>query len=235
MISSVFSLLSLVWLINSYMFSLVIKPLAGTAYDLSVRAINHVMPPRRLLLAPPARTLTSRLTEQQHRHDMVVPLLKPRVCSVCRLPRDGNAFPSAMAKRCLACVPLVHTKDRKPGRHRLWTAQCNRVRAELRKAGVPRHASEATADLLGCRNAAELWSHMAPKLAEGMTEDNYGEWHVDHVTPIAAFDLTRPDHRARCFNAANMAPMWACDNMTKSSTLGVTSLAAKQTHKPARH
>lgn len=165
---------------------------------------------------------------------MVVPVLRIKTCSACQLPRDITAFPSASAKRCSACTPLIAPAPRACGRQRLWKAQCARVRLELRKAHVQGQRGYA-AELLGCAHADELWAHLAPKLCAGMTEDNYGEWHVDHVTPVASFDLTQPEHRARCFNAANMAPLWAADNMAKAArnnTTGTHTLPRKDTPKP---
>ena len=50
-----------------------------------------------------------------------------------------------------------------------------------------------------------------------MSWDNIGLWHIDHVTPCAAFDLTNSDEANTCFNWQNIRPCWAEDNMKKSS------------------
>jgi hypothetical protein len=155
---------------------------------------------------------------------LVHPLYKVRTCAACKLPRDACA--------CRACcqTPKAHTpasgavdraneKPRPPGRVRLLKAQTARVKRELAKVGVNVTAAAARG-LLGFdqppqRAADGLWECLAAKLAPGMAEDNYGAWHVDHVTPVALFDLRQPDHRRRAFHCANMAPMWAADNLAK--------------------
>ena len=216
----------LLWLIDCRLLNIALRRVLGyTAQTIYSTAAASIKPLRRMLLArPSAMSCDDGVMTEQPKPEcspqLVVPLYKARVCKTCGHPRDANAFASAKAKKCLACQPLARSTKmnvRKPGRHRLWTAQCNRVRTELRKA--LQTGCEPTRDLLGCHNAEEMWAHVQPKLLDGMTEDNYGEWHVDHVTPIAVFDLSKSDHRARCFNVANMAPMWAVDNMAKATSL----------------
>lgn len=53
----------------------------------------------------------------------------------------------------------------------------------------------------------------------GMTRDNYGNWHIDHILPCASFDLTDPEQQKICFNYKNLQPLWAIDNIKKGSKL----------------
>lgn len=147
--------------------------------------------------------------------DMVFPVLRAKVCVACGLRRDMLAFASTQAKRCVACTPLIKAAERPSGRTRIWRAQCARVRNEMGNA-LPRRGAAA---LLGVPDANQLWDILATRLKPGMTEDNYGEWHVDHACPVAAFDLSKRDHAERCFNVANLVPMWAPDNLGKSCAL----------------
>ena len=53
-----------------------------------------------------------------------------------------------------------------------------------------------------------------------MTWQNYGDgWHIDHIHPCAAFDLTDPEQQKACFHWSNLQPLWAIDNFRKSSFL----------------
>lgn len=148
--------------------------------------------------------------------NMVFPVFKARVCVQCGLRRDMLAFASTKSKRCTACTQLLPAPKPVPGRVRMWKSQTARVRTELKKAGIKLPNAKA---LLGVANADELWQHLEPKLSPGMTEANYGQWHVDHASPVAAYDLKQESHRARCFNVHNMTPMWAQDNLGKSSAM----------------
>lgn len=47
----------------------------------------------------------------------------------------------------------------------------------------------------------------------------YTGWHVDHIIPCAAFDLTKPAEQAKCFHYSNLQPLWATDNYRKSNKI----------------
>ena len=69
--------------------------------------------------------------------------------------------------------------------------------------------------LIDCTiEALKHW--LSYQFAPGMTWDNYGEWHIDHVRPCASFDLTDPEQQKQCFHWTNLQPLWAEDNLKKS-------------------
>lgn len=74
--------------------------------------------------------------------------------------------------------------------------------------------SKSTIELLGC-NGEELAQHLEKQFQPGMTHDNYGEWHIDHIKPIASFDLSDPEQEQECFHYTNLQPLWAEDNLRK--------------------
>jgi len=70
---------------------------------------------------------------------------------------------------------------------------------------------------LGC-TAAEFKAHIERQFTEGMSWANKAEWQLDHIKPIAAFDLSDPEQfRAAC-HYTNMQPLWAADNRRKGAT-----------------
>jgi hypothetical protein len=71
-------------------------------------------------------------------------------------------------------------------------------------------------DLTGC-SVHELCIHLESKFKHGMTWENYGEWHVDHIRPCASFDLLKVDEQRQCFHWTNLQPLWALENLRKSS------------------
>lgn len=64
----------------------------------------------------------------------------------------------------------------------------------------------------------DLMRHLERQFLSGMSWDNRGEWHIDHILPLASFKFTSPDDPE--FRAAwaltNLRPLWAKDNMRKS-------------------
>lgn len=61
----------------------------------------------------------------------------------------------------------------------------------------------------------ELMSHLERQFLRGMTWENYGKWHIDHIVPVAAFDLTNDEDLIACFALTNLRPLWAKDNRKK--------------------
>lgn len=84
-----------------------------------------------------------------------------------------------------------------------------------------------TLALLGCTRE-EFKAHIESLLQPGMTLENYGLWHVDHVKPVATFDLSDPEQVKACFHYKNLQPLWAADNMAKKSIDGSSAVAAER-------
>lgn len=66
--------------------------------------------------------------------------------------------------------------------------------------------------------ASDLKRHLERQFTKGMTWDNYGEWHVDHIIPVALFTYTTPDDPdfKACWALTNLRPFWGGDNIRKS-------------------
>lgn len=65
--------------------------------------------------------------------------------------------------------------------------------------------------LLGC-TLDEFSRYIEAKFEEGMNFDNLGEWEVDHIRPLASFDLTDDKQRAEACHYTNTRPRWKRDN-----------------------
>jgi hypothetical protein len=48
----------------------------------------------------------------------------------------------------------------------------------------------------------------------GMTWENYGEWHIDHIRPVSSFD--KDDEVSVINSLENLQPLWAYENLSKS-------------------
>jgi hypothetical protein len=69
--------------------------------------------------------------------------------------------------------------------------------------------------------AHELKQHLEGQFKDGMTWDNWSPsgWHIDHIRPLASFDLTKEDEREKAFHYSNLQPLWAKDNLSKGNNL----------------
>ena len=94
----------------------------------------------------------------------------------------------------------------------LYRMICN---YRTRVSNTYKNKFKSTIELLGC-DGEELAKHLEEQFQEGMTHDNYGEWHIDHIRPIASFDLSNPKEAEECFHYTNLQPLWAEDNLKKS-------------------
>ncbi len=73
---------------------------------------------------------------------------------------------------------------------------------------------------LGC-SAPHLRAHIERQFLKGMSWDNRAEWHVDHIRPLASFDLTDPEQVKAATHFTNLRPMWAADNLRKGASMEV--------------
>jgi hypothetical protein len=117
-------------------------------------------------------------------------------------------------------------------------AAARRISDAMRRWNTTKSAR--TAELCGC-TFGELRTHIEKQFKRGMTWQNYGTlWHIDHIIPCAAFDLSRKEEQARCFNYLNLRPLEAATNRSKGSRiemaqipLGIYAPVYESSHQPA--
>lgn len=80
------------------------------------------------------------------------------------------------------------------------------------------YKSKRTEQLLGC-TIDELKNYLSNKFQSGMSWKNYGKWHIDHIKPCDAFDLTKEEEQSECFNYTNLQPLWKIENLRKSNKI----------------
>ena len=91
---------------------------------------------------------------------------------------------------------------------------CN-LRARLNRAVRGHYKGGSAVDDLGC--SIELFKlHIASLFGDGMTWDNYGKWHLDHVKPLCLFNLSLRDECLKALHFTNYQPLWATENWSKN-------------------
>jgi len=85
------------------------------------------------------------------------------------------------------------------------------------KLGLHGHTrSKAIFERLGY-TVEQLKEHIASKFKEGMSWENYGEWHIDHITPQSWLPFTsiEDENFIKCWALDNLQPLWANENCSK--------------------
>lgn len=95
----------------------------------------------------------------------------------------------------------------------------NNIRSRIRDVMKGKIKTDNTMKMLGC-TAKEFMAHLQKHFERGMSFNNYGHfWSVDHVIPLARFDLTKPDHQKIAFHYTNTRPCWNDENIRKKDKL----------------
>lgn len=67
----------------------------------------------------------------------------------------------------------------------------------------------------------DLKKHLESKFKEGMTWENYGNWHIDHIIPVNSFSITSTSDESfkECWSLKNLQPLWDWENYAKGDKL----------------
>lgn len=93
------------------------------------------------------------------------------------------------------------------------------IRSSFKRACQGKYRKgKKTEEILGCTMDFFI-SYIESKFQEGMSFDNYGKWHIDHIIPLATAQ-TEEDIYKLC-HYTNLQPLWARDNIIKSDKIAL--------------
>ena len=94
------------------------------------------------------------------------------------------------------------------------------LRSRLRMAIKKDLKSGSAVRDLGC-SISEFKLYIESKFQPGMSWDNWGQygWHIDHIKPIASFNLTDRQQFLEVCHYTNLQPLWWQDNLVKSDKI----------------
>jgi hypothetical protein len=100
---------------------------------------------------------------------------------------------------------------------RLSMCMSTAIRKSLKRKGGSKHGYHWE-DILGY-TLQQLRERLESLFKEGMTWENYGEWHVDHIRPVSGFHFISIDDPEfqQCWALENLQPLWAEENMRKGA------------------
>lgn len=101
-------------------------------------------------------------------------------------------------------------------RKRYHTDPTYRLKKLIRKAVRRLHSkSKKTSILLGC-----TWEYfnqwIKSQMSDTMTFDTI---HIDHMIPLASFDLTKPEEQRKVSHYTNLQPLTPYENMSKGNRI----------------
>lgn len=144
--------------------------------------------------------------------------------------RDYNSNPSKFKEK----QKLIYQRDKPKIIHRCLEYQRNnrdkinariasdpvslmarRLRSRLQKSlsrnNCPKNSS--TEDLVGC-SWEHLVKHIERQFVQGMSWENRGRWHIDHIVPLAS--AKTKEELVALNHFTNLRPIWATENRSKS-------------------
>lgn len=94
-----------------------------------------------------------------------------------------------------------------------------RLKQALKKSNSPKeYRKSSTMEYIGL-NYKELKEYLESKFLEGMSWENYGKWHIDHIYPMSKVDLTKQENIKKVMNYKNLQCLWAVDNIKKGAKI----------------
>ena len=102
---------------------------------------------------------------------------------------------------------------------------CN-LRTRLHNAVKNNYKFGSAVRDLGCtivelKQRLESMFYINKETGEMMSWENYGfyGWHIDHITPLASFNLTDREQVLKVCNYTNLQPLWAKENIIKGGKI----------------
>jgi|694.fasta_scaffold22177_6 hypothetical protein len=90
----------------------------------------------------------------------------------------------------------------------------NRIGFYIKKTDINKR--NTTFKLVGC-SPLELKIYLEEKFIDGMSWENQGKWHIDHILPLSS--ATNEDELYKLCHFTNLQPMWATDNIRKGAKI----------------
>ena len=95
---------------------------------------------------------------------------------------------------------------------KLLTSMRSRLSGYLKKLNISK--KNKTFEIVGC-TPEFLKEYLEKQFIDGMTWENRGDWHIDHIIPLSS--AKTEDELYKLCHHTNLQPLWAEDNLKKSN------------------
>jgi hypothetical protein len=145
--------------------------------------------------------------------------METKVCNKCKIEKsvdefhinkDGKDGYHSQCKKCKNEYKKFYNQINKSKRqeYRLKNKHVGLWRSVLKMSlwRLNTKKEGKTIDLLGY-SALDFKIHIESLFTEGMSWNNHGEWHIDHIKPVSSFETT--EHPSIVNALSNLRPMWS--------------------------
>jgi hypothetical protein len=159
-------------------------------------------------------------------------------CTVCGAPHERAVVHSHRCGKCQAEFTTIRTrlesekKKTDPAKRSKYNEWHRNKLSEDPAYRVTAHMRTLIHRALGKQKAGRSWRtfvdysleelmvHLECQFLPGMTWENKGDWHIDHIIPRASFEYKSPDDESfkQAWALSNLRPIWAIDNIRKNAS-----------------
>jgi len=164
--------------------------------------------------------------------------METKICSSCKIVLNVNEFSkcskskSGLQSVCKLCKSKklsdyyklnpkkrYYNKEKQKDRYQNNKVTFNFSR-RMRKSLNGIKESKSWENLVNYK-LEDLKNHLEKHFKSGMSWENYGEWHIDHIIPISNFiiDSVESEEFKKCWSLNNLQPLWADENIKKSNKM----------------
>ena len=166
----------------------------------------------------PAKIKCIRCKEIKEAYKFCSPKLSIHYCAKFNIPLSPSTehTPLESAALCGACLRTFAKKENQKRHYRQPKNRlCRNIRTDIYKS-FKTGKSGLWESRVGY-TLAELKQHLQRQFQPGMSWSNYGQWHIDHIKPVASFDFSSYEQGAfkQCWALSNLRPLWARYNWTR--------------------
>lgn len=115
-----------------------------------------------------------------------------------------------------------YKRKRKDIEYKLRLGLRTRLQHALKQQGLRTRGitNEKLSEYLGC-SYLEWKLHLESKFREDMSWATHGKhgWHIDHIKPLASFDLSKQEEICKALHYTNTQPLWCDENWSKSGKI----------------
>ena len=90
------------------------------------------------------------------------------------------------------------------------------LRDRIRQYLIGENKSKKTKDVVGL-DKLQFKLYIQNKFVNGMSWENYGKWHLDHIKPL--YQAKNNEEALILNHYTNLQPLWATDNIRKNKKL----------------